>query len=234
MKIPPNRSQQTANATNPQGKPLFAGEPAFESISRQAGLLGNPLDALQALEQWRMQEEDTQRQPYRWDSYAMPLRICLEAPPGPLLPGMPSVPELWMTLKQWEAASQGLIRLTLVDDTPWAAKAADIVITWSEEITPGRDFEVGHTQRTVQGKHITHAVITLIIQPAIDKHLSPAKQAQRLHATILHEVGHALGLEHATDKRDVMHHRGWQRTVLSAGDIRRIQQLYSPHKPLHV
>lgn len=232
MKIPLHIARQRTRQAS-ESSILSTGESrASANLSRQSGLLGHPLTALNALEQWRVHEEDTQRHTCRWHSDKMPLRVIIE--PCPHAPeDIEFTKALWTIIKQWEAASQGLIRFAMMETTPWTTNTADILITWSEQTTLGRNFEVGHTQRTVQGKQITQAVITLIQTPVIDGHLSPAKRTQRLYATVLHEVGHALGLEHSQDKRDVMYYRGWQRTLLSTGDIQRIQDLYHRESSLH-
>jgi predicted Zn-dependent protease len=225
MKIPPHIARSQSRQSSDAASSLIGNTRTSAQLSQQAGLLGNPLTALEALEQWRVHEENTQRNACRWNSDAMPLRVAIK--PGSNAPEpIRQQKELWAVIKQWEAASQGLIRFTLVEATPWAPSTADIIITWTGQTTLGRDFEVGHTQRTVQGKWLTHATITLIQEPVIDGHLSPAKRVQRLQATVLHEMGHALGLEHSQDKRDVMYYRGWQRTTLSIADIQRIQDLY--------
>lgn len=187
----------------------------------------NPLEALEALEQWRVQDEQTAKQRVYWPLEAMPLTVQVASPAQTELPVSPA--EVIAVMRQWEAASQGLVRFQLVEFT---AEPANILIAWSSETVLGRDFEVGHTNRAVSGKQITQATITLILGPIIDRHLSPKRQRQRLYATILHEAGHALGLEHSENKQDVMYYRGWQRPSLSPGDIQRIQQHYRHRQSL--
>lgn len=187
----------------------------------------SPIMALDALEQWRVHDEQTAQQRVYWPLDKMPLTVRL-MPPETGNAGM-SQAECMTVMRQWEAASQGLVRFQLVELT---AESPDILIEWRQETVLGRDFEVGHTKREVNGKHITHATITLIVNPLIDGHLSPQRQRQRLYATLLHETGHALGLEHSESKQDVMHHRGWQRPYLSQGDIQRIQHHYGQRQAL--
>jgi predicted Zn-dependent protease len=85
---------------------------------------------------------------------------------------------------------------------------------------------VGHTDRVIQGAWIQQCTITLMSQPRIDEHLNLLQRQQRLATTILHELGHALGLEHSENKQDVMYFRGWRHSVLSENDIHRIRELY--------
>jgi predicted Zn-dependent protease len=68
--------------------------------------------------------------------------------------------------------------------------------------------------------------ISLIENPVIDQHLSREQQVWRLRSTLLHELGHALGLEHSLCPEHVMYFRGWRNTYLSSGDALAIQKLY--------
>jgi len=172
-----------------------------------------------------MQDEAHQRQSVSWPLEKFPLKVALEPCPVGDASGI-TPKEAFAVLRQWEAAYPGVIRFQLAN-TPAQRNTADILIRWSHETTLGRDYEVGHTNRKVQGKRITSAEITLIVNPVIDRHIGPVQQQQRLHATILHEVGHALGLEHSDNRDDVMYYRGWQRGYLSNGDIQRMKTLYS-------
>lgn len=199
----------TGNAAHAE-RSLFPAKLPPEAVKPQG-----PFEALDALARRCSEEESAQRESVRWPLGKIPLGVFIEAAPDTDFDFLP-------IMRQWEAASQGMIRFCPV----LSAHEADIVFVWSDETVCGRDYEVGHANRTVQGRRITRVVITLIREPLIDAHLSPSRRKERLVATILHETGHALGLEHSDRKEDVMHHRGWQRTVLSENDVRRIQLLY--------
>jgi predicted Zn-dependent protease with MMP-like domain len=164
----------------------------------------------------------------RWAKNRMPISVFMEPPPREAFDS--AVQLLHASLRQWEGAlntldkGQGLCfqpLMELAED-----QQPDIMIRWASHTTLGRDFEVGHTQRTVKEGVIVQGVIVLITHPMIDKQLGPQTQRQRLYATLLHEIGHAIGLEHSTNPADVMHHRGWQHTLLSQNDINRIRLLY--------
>jgi predicted Zn-dependent protease len=190
----------------------------------------SPLDALAALEQWRAQEEDTRKHSARWPLAKCPLKVRIDAHPdqqaGDAI-NFSNAQALFGAMRQWEAATQGAIRFVLLNSPAHLADEADIIMTWDAQTTLGRDYEVGHTRREVQGKRLSRATITLITQPLIDGHLTPQQRKQRLYTTVLHETGHALGLEHSDYPRDVMYYRGWQRPFLSENDIQRIQSLYA-------
>jgi hypothetical protein len=186
-----------------------------QKLRPEAAKPQGPFEALDALARRCSEEESAQRDPVRWPLEKMPLGVFIEPFPEADFDFLP-------IMRQWEVASQGLIRFRPVLN----AQDADIVFSWSGETVCGRDYEVGHANRTVQGRRIKEVAITLIREPLVDTHLSPSRRKQRIVATILHETGHALGLEHSDRQEDVMHHRGWQRTALSGNDARRIQDLY--------
>lgn len=183
----------------------------------------------QSLDAWREHQE--QASPIRWHPGRMPLKIWIQPLPQGTVQAV-SARELetfiFQTLRQWEMATQGKLQLVRS-----LADQEDIKIIWRDEPVKGRTFEVGHTDRRVHSygpgyQIITHATISLLTAPVIDGYLSPRQRYSRLRTTLLHEMGHALGLEHSHSKRDVMHHRGWRNLSLSQGDIDRIQALY-PH-----
>lgn len=160
------------------------------------------------------------QQAVRWHPASFPLKVKI-APFGQLAQVFPDI------LKDWEAASEGMIQfLYNSPGTP------DITVSWSNETTLGRDYEVGHAKRQVTSTGwIEHVDITLLQDPLIDKRLNPTQQFLRLRATILHEFGHALGLEHSTGKRDVMHYQGWRNFILSKQDIQALKTLYLNPRP---
>ncbi|MCA9806633.1 MAG: matrixin family metalloprotease [Cyanobacteria bacterium HKST-UBA06] len=123
----------------------------------------------------------------------------------------------------WQGAGLGRINLGISS----LARQSDITLQWQTQTVEGRDYEVGHAKRRVStGGQITHVTITLIETPLIDATLSTADIERRQLATLLHELGHALGLEHSQHSHDVMFHQGWRNVVLSPGDLAALKQLY--------
>jgi hypothetical protein len=201
------------------------------SLARQQ----SPLDALSELEQWRVKAEDTGKDSARWSLSQCPLTVWVAPyPDSDDLKAFAGPELLFSAMRQWEVVTQGALSFRLLsgsephlDLSPDAAAGeADISILWDSQTTLGRDYELGHSNRQVQGKRIRQATITLITRPLIDARLTLTHRQQRLYTTVLHETGHVLGLEHSEDHRDVMHHRGWQRQFLSENDIQRIRNLY--------
>ena len=207
----------------PAGSPRVTGQP-----------VPSLLDALDALEQECIQSEAYQKQAVRWPLSSCPLRVWMA--PGPQLfpeatlahPSEQSqIPtELLLgALHQWESATAGAITFCHLSGL-LPPEDVDLRIEWSSHTTLGRDYEVGHTDRVIQGAWIQQCTITLIVQPRIDDRLNLLQRQQRLATTILHELGHALGLEHSENKQDVMYFRGWRHSALSENDIHRIRELY--------
>lgn len=222
MRIPPQQPPEDAGHGFKRQIPPQSMDP-FRLDTVKHAVSGNPLAALQALHQWRDMQDSPESQPCKWALDQMPLRVWIQ--PDSSKEAV-SHRLLFESLRQWEAASEGLIRFRLMDASITHQKDSDIAIIWSDETVLGRDYEVGHAHRDVQGSLIRHVDITLIRNPEIDKHLGSERQRQRLIATVLHEVGHALGLEHSENSQDVMYFRGWQRSTLSNLDIRRLRDLY--------
>jgi predicted Zn-dependent protease with MMP-like domain len=206
--------------------PIFSPARHLRSSSNQSFFTpdSSPLSLLDAIRQWEQGEKQEQSR-VRWRPERMPLSVGVEDPPtNALLEKKALHQQLRTALRQWELASQGAVTFVFTQKT---GASSDIQLRWEQTTTFGRDYEVGHTERKVQGIWIQQVSVTLITQPVIDRYLSPKKQRQRLYSTLLHELGHALGLEHSESERDVMHHRGWRNLYLSDNDVRQIQALYS-------
>jgi len=149
---------------------------------------------------------------YRWPSEAMPLRVFY-----------PEGLDWSQILDQWVLGSRKQVSFVTVQDPT----TADIVFSWTDSAVNGRPFEVGHTKNAVNDQGvITKAEIQMLREPLIDKQLAGLERKMRLQATVLHEIGHALGLEHGEHAQDAMYFRGWQNAYLSEHDCQRIQGLY--------
>jgi Matrixin len=185
----------------------------------------DPMASLHALEEWCAQDMARERSLFvRWHpEKAQSLSLHIAPPHDPDL-----TPLVLSACREWEASSGGLIHIY----QGIIPEQADIRIEWTDTPTLGREFEVGHTDRAVQAPCWIHqATVTLLTNPEIDKHLFPEQVQRRLYTTVLHELGHALGLEHSQNKADVMHHQGWRNRQLTLNDIQGLQELYQAPVP---
>ena len=154
--------------------------------------------------------------PIRWaDALAMPVRVWVDESGRavePRLNGVAGALDAWS-----EVAS---IRFQLVPDS----SDADIQLTWT--LDPVRHVESrvsnGMTRCDVNARsQITAAHVTIALQHDDGSPLSD----EAVKALLLHEIGHAIGLEHSSDSSSIMYPRVGVR-ALSQHDVEAARRLY--------
>lgn len=97
--------------------------------------------------------------------------------------------------------------------------SADIVVVWSRQLDSNR---TGRTDLTWDRRgHIHHAVIVLATHSTDGRLLD----SRRMSALALHELGHAIGLNHSPDRGDALHPVAYS-PELSERDRRTARVLY--------
>lgn len=163
----------------------------------------------------------------RWHERDMPLKIHLHPPP----PGEFEDPQALMDvvrdgITDWtDVAGPGIPRFEFVDDQG----DADIPIVWEAE--PVGRWYIAHCVYRINSMQSRFGVERILMTGKRSRG-QPAS-LEDVYLTMLHEMGHALGLRHSPEATDVMYKGGhWYvaSPELSARDRETLRFLY--HRPI--
>jgi predicted Zn-dependent protease len=156
----------------------------------------------------------------RWPDQRMPLKVHLPAPP----PGMVEDPEAVLEavrdgFTDWtDAAGPGVPSFVFVEE----AGAADIPVVW--EAAPNGEWYIAHCAYDLDFRPVRFGVSRILITTEWE---GATWSLQDLYETLLHEVGHSLGLRHSPNRADIMFAGKADARGLSERDRGTLRRLYS-------
>jgi hypothetical protein len=155
---------------------------------------------------------------YRWpERISNALRVYVE-PASTVTGWRPEYPQLARDVfAEWSEAGFPLAFAFVYDSL-----GADMTIRWRERFPAEDGQRIGVTERTQTSTYlIARANITIATEDSSGRTLPPSV----VGGIIRHEVGHALGLNHANDPTSVMYHEA-ATVQISASDRTTLRLLY--------
>lgn len=120
---------------------------------------------------------------------------------------------------EWDRLTNGKVRFKYVD----SPNTAQIQVYFVKKIKYS-DRAIGLTKTSYVGKNKKMAKAVIYIAEKNDYGVSLRKD--ETYTVMLHEIGHAIGLEHSSDPKSVMYYAENDIQEISKNDLRQLRRLY--------
>ena len=157
----------------------------------------------------------------RWNPETFPLTVYIE--------NNPQLPEYYYSetkkaFQQWQKDTENFVQFVYTNNKQSANIRCKFKNYTSLKNNSPAGMALGVTQIKTKKGVLKYSQIDLSITDSKGKYFD----SKHLYSTILHEVGHSLGLSgHSVNKKDIMYPVNYNNLSLSKGDINTLKLLYS-------
>lgn len=150
----------------------------------------------------------------RWN--LMPINVYIE--------NNPKSPIVVNAFNAWQNASGGVVKFRFPSGDIWT-KRANIIVRFADKQA---ENEPGAAAMQVNiGGFFIRGDLSIALN---DKNGTPLTDEQ-LYASSLHVIGHALGIQHTLNSKDIMYKTLTEQKSLTQGDIDAVKGVYTLQKP---
>lgn len=133
----------------------------------------------------------------------------------------PRNPMMKKAFNEWQTKTNGAVKFYYTNNR----NNANIMVTFVQKLNKneiGRN-KIGVAHRQARRNSLLFVHIEIAAQ---GQNFNKVLSDKDVYAAMLHEIGHALGLEHNPDKNSIMYYSTTGRSELSEKDIKNLKALY--------